>query len=200
MFNDVTKTDFFFFFFLTCRRKDSAGNRSGRKLMTIAWDKTKDLQRFNSAVGWGFILGFFGPWSEVLSTVLPKSLGDRAERGRKMMALGSSAGDQISRVEIHQQEGTSRERETRNQVCAPRDEGRGQDVMSLNGIRTQELFANIWGLLWGETLLGFCAFDFHWPTDSNEWPLLYYEDVWHIKGEICISVRVVDCSISGAWG
>lgn len=62
-----------------------------------------------------------------------------------MMALGSSAGDQISRVEIHQQEGTSRGRETRNQVHAPRDEGQGQDVMSLNGIRTQELFANIRG-------------------------------------------------------
>lgn len=55
--------------------------------------------------------------------VLPEPLGGRAERGSKMMTLRSSAGDQISRVEIHQQEGTSREGETRNQVDAPRDEG-----------------------------------------------------------------------------
>lgn len=39
--------------------------------------------------------------------VLPKPLGGRAERESKMMTLGSSAGDQISRVEIHQREGTS---------------------------------------------------------------------------------------------
>lgn len=40
--------------------------------------------------------------------VLPKPLGGRAERGSKRMTLGtSSAGDQISRVEIHHQEGTS---------------------------------------------------------------------------------------------
>ena len=68
--------------------------------------------------------------------MLPKSLGDGVERESQVMALGSSAADQISSVEVHQQEGTSWERETRNQVCAPRDEGQGQDVMSLNGIRT----------------------------------------------------------------
>lgn len=89
--------------------------------------------------------------------MLPTSLGDGVERGSKMLAPGSSAADQISRVEIHQQEGTSWEREIRNQVCAPRDEGQGQDVMSLNGIRTQELFAIIWGLVGGENFLGFCA-------------------------------------------
>lgn len=145
MFNDVTKTDFFFF--LTCRRKGSAGNWSGGKLMTIAWDD-KGSSKIQFGCGLRLHLRFCGKVDfgvRFLVWCCQSPWVTERRGGSKMMAPGSSAGDQISRVEIHQQQGTSRGRETRNQVNAPRDEGRGQDVMSLNGVWTQELFANIWG-------------------------------------------------------
>lgn len=84
--------------------------------------RQRTLQKYNWAVGRSFTLDLWqiGLWSEVLSTALSESLDDGVGSRGKMIAFGSSAGDQTSRGEVQAQTGRgSLGERNRNQVYVP---------------------------------------------------------------------------------